>query len=195
MLNKNFLNIPQQNIENDPIISQLKNADYFVEVSSFKYSYYNSVRWDTYYSLYDFNIKKYSNSFQYPWNITNLNIYSEETFDICYSPNIGIASNNLIIGDDYFGVVYINKILIYAEYSDGTSETTISSGVDGIIGDTKWCTSKTSHVTPLSTYFDDIIHSTYPENTDINIPLFIAFYKDVVPNEIINIANNRDALP
>lgn len=66
--------------------------------------------------------------------------------------------------------------------------------MDGIIGDTKWCTSKTSHVTPLSIYFDDIIHSTYPENTDINIPLFIAFYKDAVPNEIINIANNNDEI-
>lgn len=191
MLNKNFLNIPQQNIENDPIISQLKKADYFIEVSSFKYSYYSS-RIDTYYSLYDFNIVKHSNTFEYPWNIPVLRIYSVSTFDICYSPNIGIASNNLTIGGNYFGVVYINKILIYAEHSDGTSETTISSGVDGINGDTKWCTSRTIHVTLLSAYFDNDIHSAYPENTDINIPLFIAFYKDVVPNEIINIANNDD---
>ena len=58
MLNKNFLNIPQQNIKNDPIINQLKKADYFIEVSSFRYKFFYKPKFDVYYSLYNFNIKK-----------------------------------------------------------------------------------------------------------------------------------------
>ena len=191
MLNKNFLNIPQQNIENDPIISQLEKADYFIEISSFRYSFHHGAP-DTYYLISDFNIKKQSGSFLDPWKIV-FNVYSLNTFDICYSPYMRIYNHDLIIGSKYFGVCYINNILIYTESASSTYET-FTIGIGDISGKTYTSPSYRESATILSEYFDNDIHSTYPENTDINIPLFIAFYKDAVPNEIINIANNDDEL-
>ena len=189
MFNKILLSPPKQNIENDPIINQLKKADYFIEISSFRYSFHSGAP-DTYYLISDFNIKKQSGSFLDPWKIV-FNVYSLNTFDICYSPYMRIYNNDLAMYSRYFGVCYINNILIYTESASSTYET-FTIGIGDISGRTYTSPSYTHHATILSEYFDNVIHSTYPENTDINIPLFIAFYKDAVPNEIINIANNND---
>lgn len=184
MFNKILLPPPKQNIENDPIINQLKNADYFIEISSFKYSFTKRPT-DTYYSISYFNIKNIVGSFIDPWTIT-LQIYSLNTWDICYSPYMRIYNHDLTIGSRYFGVCYINNILIYTESASNTYETFI------IDGRTYTSPSYTERATILSEYFDNDIRSIYPENTDINIPLFIAFYRNTVPNEIKNIANNND---
>lgn len=106
-----------------------------------------------------------------------------------------ICSYNLNVNSLYFGVCYINNILIYTEEnSSRVHKTNITDGIDNINGETYKTQCYKQTATILSKYFDNDIHSTYPENTDINIPLFIAFYKDAVPNEIINIANNDDEL-
>ena len=190
MFNKILIGCINNNSDND-IIKQLKKADYFVEVSSFKYSYTSGMP-DTFYKLYDLNITKHSNVFKYPWKV-ELSIYSLRTFDICFSPLMKIYSNNLNVGSLYFGVCYINNILIYTEEnSASTYKVNITDGVDNINGETYKSTSYKQTATILSEYFDNDIYSTYSENTDINIPLFIAFYKDVVPNEIIEISNNKD---
>lgn len=117
-----------------------------------------------------------------------MEICSLTTFDICYSPYARIYNRDLIAGSPYFCVCYINNILIYTESASKAYETSKDSVR------TYTAPSYTHHATILNKYFDNDIHPNYPENTDINIPLFIAFYKDAMPNEIINIANNDDEL-
>ena len=184
MLNKNML-LKNNNIGGDKDL--LKKADYWVDCDSFSYRFVVSSPFpDTFYVLENFNIVNHSSSFSYPWNFL-IRIYSESTFDIGYYPNVGIYSSNLT-AQDYLGVVYINDLVFTTEFSDGTSDTTITNGVDGINGATKWCTSKRTHPATLGNFFDNNIYTVYPEDTLINVPIFLAFYANEIPDEVKKIA-------
>ena len=165
------------------IVDVFKQADYWMQFDSFTYKL-TSTRFDTYYTLYDLDCREKSDSFISPYSYC-IDVYSLNTFDVPYCPNIWLYSANLSSDKTYTSALYLMDYVFTTYYLGKTVSETLSENYvkGGEVGGTMACSSSYPNTSYIAKIFDDLSNE-YAEGEVISIPILVASWSNGIPQEV-----------